>query len=34
VENENDLYPQLDVKNEDWAEEFTNSIRRYHGINL
>ena len=32
VENDQDLYPTLDVESEDWDEKFTNSIRRYHGI--
>ena len=32
VENENDLYPTLEVDSEDWAEKFTNNIRRYHGV--
>ena len=32
VENEQDLYPTLECESEDWAENFTNSIRRYHGI--
>ena len=24
---------ESDVESEDWAEEFTNSIRRFHGLN-
>ena len=32
VENEQDLYPTLERDSEDWAEKFTKSIRRYHGI--
>ena len=32
VENENDLYPTLECDSEDWAENFTNSIRAYHSI--
>ena len=32
VENENDLYPTLERDSEDWAENFTNNIRAYHGI--
>ena len=32
VENENDLYPTLECDSEDWAENFTNNIRAYHGI--
>ena len=32
VENDQDLYPTLDVESQDWDEKFTNSIRRYHGI--
>ena len=32
VENEYDLYPTLEVDSEDWAEKFTNNIRRYHGV--
>ena len=31
VENEQDLYPTFDVNSETWAEELTNSIRRFHG---
>ena len=33
VENEHDLYPTLDVESDDWAEQFTNCIRRFHGVN-
>ena len=33
VESEQDLYPTLDVESDDWAEKFTNSIRRFHGSN-
>ena len=32
IENEEDLYPKLDVESDDWAEKFTNSIRDYHGL--
>ena len=32
VENEHDLFPTLEVDSEDWAEKFTNSIRRYHMV--
>ena len=32
IENEQDLYPTLDLNSEDWAEQFTNSIRTFHGI--
>ena len=31
VENELDLFPTLEVDSEDWAEKFTNNIRRFHG---
>ena len=30
VESDQDLYPTLDVESDDWAEKFTNSIRRFH----
>ena len=33
VKSEQDLYPTLDVDSDDWAEKFTNSIRRFHGSN-
>ena len=33
VESDQDLYPTLDVESDDWAEKFTNSIRRFHGSN-
>ena len=26
-----ELYPTLDPDSEDWAEKFSNSIRRFHG---
>ena len=29
-DNVEDLYPSIDVNCEDWAEKFTNSIRRFH----
>ena len=32
-EDELDGYPTLDVESEDWAEKFSNSIRRFHGVN-
>ena len=32
VENEQELYPTLECDSEDWAEQFTNSVRKYHGI--
>ena len=32
IENEQDLYPTLDLNSEDWAEQFTNSVRTFHGI--
>ena len=31
VKSEQELYPTLDVDNEDWADQFTNSIQRFHG---
>ena len=31
IESEQDLYPTLDLESDDWADEFTNSIRRFHG---
>ena len=31
IQNERDLYPTLDLESDDWADEFTNSIRRFHG---
>ena len=31
IESEEDLYPTLDLNSEDWADKFTNSIRRFHG---
>ena len=34
VENELDLYPTLEVDSEDWAEKFTNNIRRFMGYTL
>ena len=33
IENEQDLYPTLDMNSEDWAEQFTKSIQTFHGIN-
>ena len=32
IENEQDLCPTIECDSEDWAEKFTNSIRRCHGI--
>ena len=32
IENEQDLYPTLELNSEDWADRFTNSIRTYHGV--
>ena len=32
VVNEQELCPTLECDSEDWAEKFTNSIRRFHGI--
>ena len=32
-ESEEDSYPTLDLNSEDWADKFTNSIRRFHGSN-
>ena len=32
VDDEQDLYPTFDATSERWAEEFTNSIRRYHAV--
>ena len=31
LESEQILYPSLDLDSEDWAEKFTDSIRRFHG---
>ena len=31
IESEQDLYPTLDLESDDWADKFTNSIRRFHG---
>ena len=31
VESEEDLYPTLDLDSKDWAEKFTDSVRRFHG---
>ena len=31
LESEGNLYPALDLDSEDWAERFTESIRRFHG---
>ena len=33
MESEEDLYPTFDMNSEDWADNFTNSIRRFHGSN-
>ena len=33
IENERDLYPTLDLDSEKWADNFTNSIRRFHESN-
>ena len=33
IENEQELYPTLDMESDDWAEKFTNNIRDYHGVN-
>ena len=30
---ESDQDPTLDLESEDWAENFTNSIRSFHGLN-
>ena len=32
VEDEQDLYPTFDVTSDSWAEELTNSIRRFHAV--
>ena len=32
IENEQDLYPTLELDSEDWAEQFISSIRTYHGV--
>ena len=32
IENEQELYPTLDMNSEDWAEQFTHSIQTFHGI--
>ena len=32
IENEQDLYPTLDVESDDWANKFTNSIRDWHRL--
>ena len=31
VESEEDLYPTIDLDSKDWAEKFTDSVRRFHG---
>ena len=31
IESEQDLCPTLDLESDDWADKFTNSIRRFHG---
>ena len=35
IESEQDeqLFPTLDPDSENWAEEFSNSIRKFHGSN-
>ena len=33
IESEEDSYPTLDLNSEDWADKFTNSVRRFHGSN-
>ena len=33
AQSEQNLHPTLDLESEDWAEKFTNSIRRFHGSN-
>ena len=32
VEDEKDLYPTIDLTSDRWAEELTNSIRRFHAV--
>ena len=32
IENEQELYPTLDMESDDWAEKFTNNIRDYHSL--
>ena len=32
IDNEQELYPTLEIDSEDWADRFTNSIRTYHGV--
>ena len=32
VEDEQDLYPTFDVTSDSWAEELTNSIKRFHAV--
>ena len=31
IENEQELYPTFDPDSENWAEEFTTSVQRFHG---
>ena len=31
IENEQELYPTFDPDSENWAEEFSNSVQRFHG---
>ena len=31
LESEEELYPTFDPDSKNWAEEFSNSIRRFHG---
>ena len=33
IENEQELYPTFDPDSENWAEEFSNSVQRFHGVN-
>ena len=31
IESDQDLYPTLDLDNEDWVNKFTDDIQRFHG---
>ena len=34
LESEQNSYTSLDLDSEDWAEKFSDSIRRFHGLNI